>query len=209
MRRLHRILAPLLLAWPALALGQSGPDVNDLVIQWATGRFASPVFCEMDGELVQGLRRVILRPRYTPNRRARLAVHFIDMRPEDATRCVNATGHDQPNVLGKLLLQVTGTPHPETAQRDFKRRLKRPEGFELDVTEGVLKVHDVTVPASEPRVVDFRGGKASLRRVFPATDADRELKAFPSPQKAILTIWSPDEKTRLELPLFLASEDPV
>ena len=190
------------------ARAQSEPDLNALVVDWASGRFAAPVMCELGGELVRGVRRVILRPRHTIGRPVRLAVHFIDMRPEDATRCVNAMGQPQPNILGKLLLQLPGTSHPETAARDFKRTLKRDKGFDLDITEGVLKLQDVAMPPPEPRLVDFRGGKASIRLVFPATDADRELAPFPSPRKSVLAVESKDGE-RIELPIFLASEDPV
>jgi hypothetical protein len=190
------------------AAGQTGPDMNDLVVDWATGRYASPVMCEIGGELVRGVRRVILRPHHTLGRPTRLAVHFIDMKPGEATRCIDSTGAPQPNVQGKLLLGVPGTPHPETATRDFKRALQRDKGFVLEVTEGVLKMQDVAVPRPSPRLVDYRGGKASLRRVLPATDAERELAPFPSPRKLVLIVES-EGHTPLELPIFLASDDPV
>jgi len=204
------------LALPVQAPARAqAPDVNDLVIEWATGRFASPVTCEIDGELVHGIRRVIMRPRHTLGRRTRLAVHFIDMRPDGATRCIDAKGDDQPNVLGKLLLELPGIPHPETATRDFKRALQREKGFDLAVTEGILKLQDVAVPPAEPRLVDFHGGKASLRLVLPATDADRALAPFASPRKLVLEVVGPEgddeggRTERIELPLFLASDDPV
>jgi hypothetical protein len=184
------------------------PSMNDLVIDWATGRYASPVMCEIDGELVRGVRRLILKPRHSLGRPSQLAVHFIDMRPETATRCIDSTAAPQPNVFGKLLLQLPGTPHPETAMRDFKRGLSRDKGFSLDLTEGILKIQDIAVPTPEARLVDFRGGKGSLRLVLPATDADRELSAFKSPKKLVLSLEAPGGE-RLVLPLFLASEDPV
>jgi len=193
-------------ALPAPA--QAPPDLNALIVDWATGRFASPVFCEIGGELVRGIRRVILRPRYTPGRPVSLAVHFIDMRPDEASRCVNSTGDPQPNALGKLLMRVPGTPHPETATRDFKRALKREKRFDLEVTEGVLKLQDVAVPPAAPRLVDFRGSTVRLAPVLPATDADRELAGFNSPRKLLLIVDGPDGE-RLVLPLFLASDDPV
>lgn len=203
----------LLLAWGLLlpargGLAQSPPDLNALVVDWASGRYASPVMCEIGGELVRGIRRVILRPRHTLGRPLRLAVHFIDMRPDGATRCVNATGARQPNALGKLLLQLPGMPHPETAKRDFKRTLKREKGFDLDVAEGILKLQEVAEPPVEPRLVDFRGGKARVALVMPATDAARELGAFDSPSKLLLSVQSPDGE-KLVLPLFLASDDPI
>jgi hypothetical protein len=207
-RTLLLILLLLGIVPPGPAAGQAGPDLNDLVVDWATGRYASPVMCEIDGELVRGVRRVILRPHHTLGRPTRLAVHFIDMKPGEATRCIDSTGAPQPNVQGKLLLAVPGIPHPETATRDFKRALQRDKGFSLEVTEGVLKLQDVAVPSPSPRLVDYRGGEASLRLVLPATDAARELAPFPSPRKLVLIVVS-EGGPPLELPLFLASDDPI
>jgi len=210
-----RAIRPLLCALSALVLlaaapaaAQSPPDLNDLVIRWAAGRYASPVMCEIGGELVSGIRRVILRPQQTLGRPPRLTVQFVDMRPGEATRCVDARGAAQPNVLGKLLLELPGISHPETASRDFKRALQREKGFELQIGEGVLKLQDVRVPQPDPRIVDYRGGNAALRLVAPATDADRALAPFPSPRKLLLIVEAPGAD-RLELPLFLASEDPL
>ncbi|HKX46232.1 MAG TPA: hypothetical protein VJP77_05980 [Planctomycetota bacterium] len=196
------------LAFASPAGAQGGPDLNTLVIDWASGRFASPVQCEMQGELVRGLRRVILRPHHTLGRPVRLAVHFVDMQPDGATRCVRATGTPLPNWQGKLLLQLSGKPHPETAQRDFERGLARDRGFGFEVTEGLLRRQDVAVPLPEPRLVDFRGGKASLHGVAPATDDERELAPFPSPRKLVLVVESPDGE-RIALPIFLASDAPL
>lgn len=209
--RLRPLVLPptcLLLAIASAAIAQTPPDMNALVVDWSTGRFASPVMCEIGGELVRGVRRVILRPRPTMGRPVQLAVHFIDMKPEGASRCINAMGAPQPNALGKLLLQVPGTPHPETAARDFKRTLKRQKYFDLDVTEGVVKLQEVATPPAEPKIVDFRGGRARIGPVLPATDAARELAPFESPRNVLLVVEAPDGE-RLVLPLFLASEDPV
>ncbi len=193
------------LAGPAAA---QSPSMNDLVIDWAVGRYATPVMCEIDGELVRGIRRLILKPRQSLGRPTQLAVHFIDMRPGPATRCIDSTAVPQPNVLGKVLMQLPGTPHPETAMRDFKRGLSRDKGFTFNLAEGILKIQEVAVPTPDARLVDFRGGKASLRLVLPATDADRELSVFDSPRKLILSLESPGGE-RLEFPIFLASDDPV
>jgi len=189
----------------APAVAQQPPDLNERVIAWASGRYASPVMCEIDGELVRGVRRVILRPDDSLGREARLTVHFVDMRPDQATRCIDSKGTPQPNILGQLQVKLPGTSHPETASRDFKRAMQRDKGFSLDVSEGTLKLQTVAVPAPDPQIVDYRGGTASLRLVLPATDADRELAPFPSPQKLVLIVERQD-RPRIELPLFLASE---
>jgi hypothetical protein len=191
---------------PLLARAQSGPDLSDLVVDWAHGRYASPVMCELDGELVRGIRRVILREERTPGRAVMLLVQFVDMRPGEAARCVNATGQPQPNILGKVLLRLEGTPHPETAARDFKQTLKRDRGFELEIARGALKLQAVSRPPAGPQLVDFQGGRATLRLVMPATDADLELAAFQSPRKLLLEL-QPKKGEKLTLPISLVQEE--
>jgi hypothetical protein len=187
------------------ATAQSGPDLSDLVVDWARGRYASPVMCELGGGLVRGIRRVIIRGERMPGRTATLELQLVDMRPGEATRCVNATGHSQPNALGKLQLRLPGRPHPETAMRDFKQTLKHARGFEFEIAAGRLKLQDVAVPPAESRIVDFRGGHASIGLVLPATDAERELRDFQSPRKRVLELKSPQGDALL-LPLFLFEE---
>jgi hypothetical protein len=209
MRMAHRRaacgLSLLLLLASATATAQSGPDLSDLVVEWARGRYASPVMCELEGSLVRGIRRVIIGGERMPGRTVTLELQFIDMRPGEATRCVNATGRPQPNALGKLQLRLPGHPHPETAKRDFKQTLKQERGFDFEIAAGRLKLQSVAVPPAEPRVVDFRGGHASIGLVQPATDAERELRDFKSPRKLVLELESP-KGDALKLPIFLFEE---
>ena len=199
------ILLLALIAIPHLARAQTPPDLNALIVNWAMGHYASPVMCEIEGQLVRGIRRVILKPRVEFRRPVSLEVHFIDLRPDSATRCVNSVGKPQPNILGKVWLRLPGKPHPETAARDFKRQLKRDKVFELDIVEGRLKLHAIGPNPQEPRVELFRGGEATLGPVMPATDAARELAMFKSQQKILLRLESASGVV-LELPLFRREE---
>ncbi|MCH2187611.1 hypothetical protein MK280_17290 [Myxococcota bacterium] len=185
---------------------QTPPDLNALVVNWAMGQYASPILCEIVGRLIRGVRRVILKPHQTFGRPVNLEVHFIDLQPEDATRCVNSIGKTQPNIWGKVWLQIPGKPHPETAKRDFKRRLKRDKAFDLEIADGRLKLQGVAIPTPKATVESFRGGRATLGPAMPATDAARELALFKSQRKMLLTLESPSG-TVLELPLFLREEN--
>jgi hypothetical protein len=201
------------LAWIALlgallapgSHAQSGPDLNDLVIDWARGTFASPILCEVEGKTVRAIRRVVITPTLAGDRRGVATVQFIDMKPDQATRCFTSTGQSVPNILGKLQLRVEGTPHPDTARRDFKHTLKKERGFELKVVQGVLRIQEVSQPPTEPRTVNFRSGHARLGMVLPATDADRELADFPSRRKVLLELQAKSGE-EIVMPLFLFIE---
>jgi hypothetical protein len=197
------VLMGAVLAPPSQA--QSGPDLNDLVIDWSRGTFASPILCEVEGKTVRAIRRVVISPTLADDRRGVATVQFIDMKPEEATRCFTSTGGSAPNILGRLQLRVEGTPHPDTARRDFKHTLKKERGFELKIVQGVLRFQDVSQPPSEPRIVSFKGGYARLGMVLPATDADRELADFPSRRKALLELRSKSGE-EIVMPLFLFIE---
>jgi hypothetical protein len=97
---LRNALLAAIVACPLVVRAQSGPDLSDLMVEWALGRYASPVMCEIDGELVRGIRRVIIRDERTPGRPATLLVQLVDMHPGEATRCVNSLGRPQPNAQG-------------------------------------------------------------------------------------------------------------
>ena len=183
------------------AHGQSGPALDDLVAQWASGSFRSPLLCELEGEMVRGVRRVLIRARPQPGRAPVVVAEFIDLDPGPATRCIDTTGAPVPNVVGKLELRRGGHRHPETAMRDFKRGLRQDKGFTYSIFQGKLKVQEVRQPAAEPRLVEFQGGSLALSLVFPATDTARALADFGSTRKLVLTLES-GEGERIVLPLF-------
>lgn len=203
----HRALPILVIAtllWgliPGPAHSQSGPALDDLIAQWASGSFRSPLLCEIDGELVRGVRRVLIRARPQPGRPPVVAAEFVDLDPGMATRCIDSTGAPVPNLVGRLELRRGGHRHPETAMRDFKRRLKQDKGFTYSIFQGELKIQEIRQPGAEPRMVNFQGGSLTLSLVFPATDAARALADFESSRKLVLTLES-GEAERIVLPLF-------
>ena len=194
-------LSILLLFSASLARAQQGPDLADLVVGWASGSMRSPISCEIDGRLRQGVRRVIIEPEPRRGRASDMRLRFIDLHPGDATRCVDTKGTSLPNLIGSIRARYPGRPHPETAKRDFREALKRKKGFELDVIEGSLKLEPVGPGAEAARKVDFARGKLVLSRVYPATDPYRELAPFKSERKFLLTLKAPSGEV-LVLPVF-------
>ena len=94
-QRALSVLVMAALFWGPLsgpAHGQSGPALDDLVAQWASGSFRSPLLCELEGELVRGVRRVLIRARPQPGRAPVIVAEFIDPDPGPATRCIDTTG---------------------------------------------------------------------------------------------------------------------
>ncbi len=200
-RHMAGLLAILL---PATATGQSPPDLNALVIEWARGHYASPVLCEVAGNTIRGIRRILVTPETSARRERVTAVRFIDMQVDDASRCFNTVGQSIPNVVGVVRMRLPGRPHPETAARDFKLAIRRDRGFEFEIVDGALRLDVVGTTPASTRTVDFRGGRAWLRVVFPATDAARELAEFRSPRKVLLELQAKDT-TRLSFPIFIAA----
>jgi hypothetical protein len=205
-RLLHRGIAPLvataaILLAPAVSGAQAQPALSDLVVEWARGRYASPLLCEMDGKLVRGVRRVILRPPASSHHRSSLVIQFIDIKADDASRCVTSTGQPMPNLVGQVELRLPGSDHPETARRDFKRAMQREHGFDFDVLNGIVRVQTITSPPAPISKVDYRGGRAALRLALPATDAAREMAEFQSPRKLVLSL-QPAAGAPIELPIF-------
>ena len=194
--------------WVAAPGAQTGPSLDDLVAQWSVGSFRSPLMCELDGELVRGVRRVIIRSRAMLGNAPETSIEFVDIQAGEATRCLDATGARVPNLIGKLeLKRPGGHRHPETAKRDFKRALRQEKGFTYQIRTGVLAVQAVESPPVEPQLRDLQGGTLTLSRVYPATDAARALAEFRSGRKLLLTLeFSDDEK--IILPLFDPSSPP-
>lgn len=183
------------------AVAQNGPDLVDLVVQWASGRYRSPVHCEVDGKLRLGVRRVTLEPEQMPGRPPTLEVKFTDLHADDAVRCVDSKGKSLPNLAGGVELRLPGRPHPETASRDFRQTLKRKKGFDFDIVQGRIKIEPVGLPESPPQLVDFRGGKARIALIYPATDEARELQNFKSQRKFLVSLEAPSGET-LQIPIF-------
>ncbi|MDG2334289.1 MAG: hypothetical protein P8Q97_08725 [Myxococcota bacterium] len=198
---LVRVLLGLVLGLVVPAAGSAEPSLNERVALWSAGSFRSPVHCEIDGQLIRGIRRVVIRAAAVPGRDPGVEVEFVDFEPEDATRCIDATGAPLPNVVGRLKLRRERSRHPETAQRDFKRALQKKKGFSYRVISGTLDLQAVGDPPVPARQVDFSGGELSLSLIFPATDAQRALVDFPSERKILLTLESGSGQV-IRMPLF-------
>ena len=200
---------------PFAASPQAEPTLNDLVAQWSRGSFRSPLMCEVEGELLRGVRRVLIRTEKFASNDPQTSLELIDLDPGQATRCMDATGRQVPNLSGKLQLRRDGHRHPETARRDFLdavrelrpldrddvEALKQDKAFEFRIVSGNLRVQAVALPPAESRLLDFQGGRARLSLLFPATDAARALKDFPSGRKLVLTLESRSGEVFV-LPLF-------
>jgi len=158
----------------------------------------------MPDRTIRGLRRILITPGPPDARPPVDLLHFLDMQVEGASRCFDNVGEDIPNLIGKLQIRLPGRSHPETAARDFKMALRLEQGFDFHVVEGVLRVQEITDPASPARNVDFRGGRVGLHMLAPATDAERELAEFQSQRKALLELEAPGG-TRLAIPIFLTA----
>jgi len=205
------------LAWVLglfLALGGAGaagaqlpgapgaPTVSEMALDWARGRYATPLICEFDGKLVRGIRRVLIAPGASHQRARQNRIVFIDLEVDDASRCFAELQDSVPNVIGSVQIELPAVRRSDTARRDFREALRRKGGFEFRVAGGGLKLQAVTQPPSPGRTVDFRGGRASLRTIEPGSDAARLLAPFDSPRKLILELSARDG-TKLSFPLYM------
>lgn len=188
------------LAGPARA---QPADLNALVLDWLRGRYASPLLCEIGGESMRGLRRLLIAPGPRHVRPPVDKLLFVDMNVDGATRCFTELEASTPNIVGHVYLRHPTRDRPDTAQRDFDAEMRRKNGFDLEISEGKLRISPIGAATGEPQVVDFRSGKASIRLVSPGTDAARVLADFRSPRKVELRLEARDGTT-LVLPLFLA-----
>jgi hypothetical protein len=195
-------LAAFAVAAPASAQRAGGSEITvaELALEWARGRFASPVVCQIDGEAVRGLRRVLITPGPPHVEPPVDRIVFVDMEVSGASRCVSELEGEVPNLTGSLDIRLESTRRPDTAERDFREQLRRRGGFEFDVVSGGLKLQPVGQPESAARAVDFRGGSAFLRDVEEGSDASRLLASFPSPRKVLLELSARDG-TKLSFPL--------
>lgn len=204
LHRPHAIPAAFLLISCLIGSGaraQREPTLNDLVAQWSQGSFRSPLMCELQGKLIRGVRRVLIRSQNISDGSPRLTLELIDLNPGEATRCIDATGAQVPNLTGTLQLRREGHAHPETARRDFKRVLKQNKGFAYRIVSGTVKIQAVRIPAPDSRLVDFQGGSVTLSLIFPATDPARALADFRSGRKLLVTLQSKSGE-EFVLPLF-------
>lgn len=195
----------LLGAAPAAAqrpTGQGEITVAELALDWARGRFATPVVCQLNGEAVRGLRRIVITPGPSSIRPPANRIVFIDMEVSEASRCITELEGPTPNLTGSLLIRLLTTRRTDTASRDFKEALRRKHGFDFAVISGRLDVQPVTDPPTPAQTVDFRGGQASLHEMPEGSDAGRLLARFPSPRKLLLEISARDG-TKLSFPLYM------
>lgn len=188
------------------ASAQDGASMQELSIEWVRGRYGSPVICQLEGNPVQGMRRLHITPGPHHVRPPVAKVIFVGMKVEQATRCFTQLEKSVPDILGSLQLRYPGPERRDTATRDFKHTLRREKGIEFDIAAGVLSLRVVgtsdEAEASERRV-DFRGGKARFVEVRPGSDAERMLAAINSPRKLDVQIVARDGTT-IRLPIFLA-----
>jgi hypothetical protein len=199
------VLAPLLLlALPSIGAsqGDSGAGLGDLALDWARGRYATPLVCLIDDEPVRGMRRLMIAPVSELRGRAANRIIFVDLEPGSATRCFNDFGKPEPNIIGSLEIYYVGSDHPESARRDFKEALRRKRGFEFAIASGHLRLQEVAQPPGPSETVDFARGRAALRLIAPGSDEERLLADFRSPRKALLELRTHDGR-QLAFPLFL------
>ena len=190
---------------PTTADAQAGPegDLNQLALQWATGRYASPLVCEFDDTPRRGLRRVVITSGPPHIRPAIDRIVFVDLDAAAASRCFTDLGQSVANVLGSIEIRLSGHSRPDTAAREFTIALRREHGFEFDIITGTLRFEEVGPDAPPPRTIDFAGGKARIHLVKPGSDLARLLKDFPGVRKLLLELEA-EAGERLRLPLFHA-----
>ncbi len=176
--------------------------VADMALDWSRGRFASPLICELEGELVRGIRRVLITPGPSYQRPRMNRIIFVDLEVDGASRCFVELAGDVPNVTGSVQIHLLSSRRSDTAQRDFRESLRRKRGFEFRIAAGGLKLQPVTQPPSPARGLDFSGGRATLRTMEPGSDESRLLSPFPSPRKLLLELSARDG-TKLSFPLYM------
>jgi hypothetical protein len=175
-------------------------DLNLLALDWARGRYLSPVICETSGELTRGGRRLMITPGPRHARPPVARILFSDLEVPGATRCFDELGSEQPNVVGQLEFRHLGRSRPDSAERDLKAALRRDKGFDFHVARGTLRIQTVGEP--EARAVDFRGGEVRLHAIAPGSDDARRLGDLVGLRKLLLELEAPDG-TRLRLPLLM------
>lgn len=186
---------------PALAQGPAGAaSLNDLVLAWIQGNYATPLFCKIDGKPQRGLRRILIEGGSGRSQPAVGLVRFVDLEAEAASRCFTEIGGSTPNITGELVVRHPATKRRDTAAHDFKLELRRSRGFELGIVSGHLLVSEVGVAAATERL-DLRGGKMRIHLLRASSDGMRLLETLPSPRK----VWLEFETRKGRLLTFAAS----
>lgn len=171
---------------PAQAQGAPPTSLNDFVLIWSQGNYATPLVCKIEGKSHRGLRRILIEPQNRNRRMAEAVVTFVDLEAGEATRCFTEIGGDAPNITGQLTVRHAVTKSRDTAKRDFSNELRRKRGFTLNVVSGTLTLSDVGGVDGASDVLDLRGGEMSIRILRPGSDAVRLLKDLPSPRQVEL-----------------------
>lgn len=191
------------LLWTAGTAGAEVSDLRKLAVDWARGRYNSPLVCEIDGELVRGLRRLLVTPAPRQSVAPMGRLIFVEMKTDRASRCFTDLGAKVVNLKGTLKIRLPGPPRPDSARRELKGILKRERAVTFDVVSGVLQETPVGKADAEPRSIDFAGGTARFERVHEGSDTERLLADYQSPRKLRLEVRSTDG-TIIDLPIFLA-----
>ena len=180
-------------------------SLNDLVLIWIQGNYASPLICKIDGRAQRGLRRILIEPETGVTRPAEGIIRFVDLELEagTASRCFTEIGGRTPNITGELAVRHPNTKRRDTAVRDFKAELRRKRGFELDIVKGRLQLSEVGADPPVTESLDFRGGKLRIHLLRQGSDSLRLLKDLPSPRKLVLEFEARDGRT-LSFPASLA-----
>ncbi len=165
------------------------PDVNDIALNWSLGSYVSPLFCEIDGEVIRGVRRLNVMPGSPNALKPVNKIVFVKLDVDDATRCFTELAPRVPNYVGQVQIRVPGKSRPETAASEFRNLLKRKGGVEFEVPSGRLFSTEIGADATaEPRRYDLRGARARLQVVKRGTDAARVLADLPRERQLVLEI---------------------
>lgn len=183
--------------------GAEAGDLRKLAIDWARGRYNSPLVCEIDGDLIRGLRRVLVTPAPRQSVVPMGRLIFVQMETDRASRCFTDLGDKVVNLKGTLKIRLPGPPRPDSARRELKRLLKRERAVTFDVVSGVLLETTIEEADVAPRSIDFSGGTARFERVREGSDTERLLADYKSPRKLRLEVRAKDGTT-IDLPVFLA-----
>jgi len=182
------LLAAIAAAAPAAAEVPGSLSMNDMVLSWMRGNYASPIVCKMAGGVHRGLRRILIDAGPKSTRPAVDLVRFVDLEAEAAERCFTEIGGSTPNIIGELQVRHPTHRPRDTAVRDFKVALKREHGFDVDIVSGRLTIRAVGPSAAAAEVIDFRAGSLRLHLLREGSDGLRLLKDLPSPRQALLEI---------------------